>query len=304
MRDRARPIGPRRLFSGAQAQIRPRSSADFKRTPSHPQNGQSTTHAGFRHGETRTRTGDTTIFSRYLLAAERRETPGKQAVLRVGLTTLNVAICAGLHAFQGMAGLPSPFGPRGSSGGEPKGGALVRRPDPRGSERRCRFGRGARSSSRGSAVTAQCTRLFASGMRASSWRAARGVVAFSSRVIDSGAGPAPQLAAPGVVLADALNTSEQDSGPATSGRVPRERRRVDSSADRFGVVGVVTPATPRTSEQGTGSRESPARNGAGQQFRYGSGGPEGHGPFVRAAVTAGRRLRAWTSRAVWTCAVC
>ena len=46
MRARARPIGPRRLFSGAQAQIRPRSSADFKRTPSRPQNGQSTNHAG------------------------------------------------------------------------------------------------------------------------------------------------------------------------------------------------------------------------------------------------------------------
>ena len=113
MRARARPIGPRRLFSGAQAQIRPRSSADFKRTPPHPQNGQSTNHAGFRHGETRTRTGDTTIFSRYVRAAERREIPGNERFLRVGLAPLIFAICAGFHAFQGMAGLPSPFWPRG-----------------------------------------------------------------------------------------------------------------------------------------------------------------------------------------------
>ena len=113
MRDRARPIGPRRLFSGAQAQIRPRSSADFKRTPSHPQNGQSTTHAGFRHGETRTRTGDTTIFSRYLLAARRREIPGNARFLRLGLAPLIFVICGGFLAFHGIAGLPSPFWPRG-----------------------------------------------------------------------------------------------------------------------------------------------------------------------------------------------
>ena len=45
MRARARPIGPRRLFSGAQAQIRPRSGAAFRHTPSHPENGLSTNHA-------------------------------------------------------------------------------------------------------------------------------------------------------------------------------------------------------------------------------------------------------------------
>ena len=64
-------------------------------------------------GETRTRTGDTTIFSRYVLAAERREIPGNERYLRVGLAPLIFAVCAGFHAFQGMAGLPSPFWPRG-----------------------------------------------------------------------------------------------------------------------------------------------------------------------------------------------
>jgi hypothetical protein len=64
-------------------------------------------------GETRTRTGDTTIFSRYVLAAERREIAGNERFLRVGRAPLICAICAGFHAFQGMAGLPSPFWPRG-----------------------------------------------------------------------------------------------------------------------------------------------------------------------------------------------
>jgi hypothetical protein len=66
----------------------------------------------FPDGETRTRTGDTTIFSRYVLAAERREIPGNERFLRLGLAPLIVAICAGFHAFQGMAGLPSLLGPR------------------------------------------------------------------------------------------------------------------------------------------------------------------------------------------------
>ena len=60
------------------------------------------------NGETRTRTGDTTIFSRYVLAAERREIPGNERFMRVGLAPVIFAICAGFHAFQGMAGLPSP----------------------------------------------------------------------------------------------------------------------------------------------------------------------------------------------------
>jgi hypothetical protein len=43
---------------------------------------------------------------------------------------------------------PIPFlAARFARAGEPEVGALVRRPDPHGSERRCRFGRGARSSS-------------------------------------------------------------------------------------------------------------------------------------------------------------
>ena len=68
----------------------------------------------FDDGETRTRTGDTTIFSRYVLAADRREIPGNERFLRVGLGPVIFAICAGFHAFQGMAGLPSPFWPRGA----------------------------------------------------------------------------------------------------------------------------------------------------------------------------------------------
>jgi hypothetical protein len=80
-----------------------------------PATSGSSVHAGFRakDGETRTRTGDTTIFSRYVLAAEPREIPGNGWFLRVGLAPLIFAISAGLHAFQGMAGLPSPFCPRG-----------------------------------------------------------------------------------------------------------------------------------------------------------------------------------------------
>ncbi len=66
-----------------------------------------------RNGERRTRTADTTIFSRYVLAAERREIPGNARFLRVDLAPVIFAICAGFHAFQGMAGLPSPFWPRG-----------------------------------------------------------------------------------------------------------------------------------------------------------------------------------------------
>ena len=97
-------------------------------------------------GERRTRTADTTIFSRYVLAAEWREIPGNQAARRVGLAPLILAICAGFHAFQGMAGVPSPFGRAVCSGGEPEIGALARRADPHGSERQCQFGRGARSS--------------------------------------------------------------------------------------------------------------------------------------------------------------
>jgi hypothetical protein len=100
-----------------------------------------------QHGETRTRTGDTTIFSRYVLAAAGREIPVNEQFLRVGLAPLIFAICAGFHAFQGMAGLPSPFGRAVCLGGEPEVGALVRRPDSHRSERRCRFGRGARSAS-------------------------------------------------------------------------------------------------------------------------------------------------------------
>jgi hypothetical protein len=64
---------------------------------------------GIANGETRTRTGDTTIFSRYVLAVERREIPGNDRFLRVGFAPLIFAVCAGFHAFQGMAGLPSPF---------------------------------------------------------------------------------------------------------------------------------------------------------------------------------------------------
>jgi hypothetical protein len=64
-------------------------------------------------GERRTRTADTTIFSRYVLAAQRREIPGNERFLRVGLALLIFAICAGFRAFQGMAGLSSPFWPRG-----------------------------------------------------------------------------------------------------------------------------------------------------------------------------------------------
>jgi hypothetical protein len=122
---------------GERAQLMPRR-------PEHPETMQD---LGLRDGETRTRTGDTTIFSRYVLAAERREIPGNERFLRVGLAPLIFAICAGFHAFQGMARLPSPSWPRGCSGGEPEVGALARRPDPHGSEQRCRFGRGARSSS-------------------------------------------------------------------------------------------------------------------------------------------------------------
>jgi hypothetical protein len=36
---------------------------------------------GVWDGETRTRTGDTTIFSRFVFVAQRREIPGKHAVL-------------------------------------------------------------------------------------------------------------------------------------------------------------------------------------------------------------------------------
>ena len=68
---------------------------------------------GLGNGETRTRTGDATIFSRYVPAAQRREIPGTRRFTQVGLTTVNFAICAGFHAFQGMAGLPSPIWPRG-----------------------------------------------------------------------------------------------------------------------------------------------------------------------------------------------
>ena len=39
----------------------------------------------FLDGETRTRTGDTTIFSRYVLAAERREIPGNERFLQLAL---------------------------------------------------------------------------------------------------------------------------------------------------------------------------------------------------------------------------
>ena len=80
MRARARPIGPRRLFSGA----RPRSGPD--RAPISSvlaltlKNGLSTSHAGFRHGETRTRTGDTTIFSRARRSSLRAQIPGSYVV--------------------------------------------------------------------------------------------------------------------------------------------------------------------------------------------------------------------------------
>jgi len=108
---------------------------------------------GIADGETRTRTGDTTIFSRYVLAAERRGIPGNEGFWRVGPAPLIFAICAGFHAFQGMAGLPSPYWPPAvCSGGEPEVGALVRRPGSARSERRCQFGRGARSSSTASVV--------------------------------------------------------------------------------------------------------------------------------------------------------
>ena len=110
-----------------------RNCREFSRpSPFHPLFADALRHAGKNeiqqlsgfagYGETRTRTGDTTIFSRYVLAVERREIPGNEQFLRVGLAPLIIAICAGFHAFQGMAGLPSPFGRAVYSGGELRSG--------------------------------------------------------------------------------------------------------------------------------------------------------------------------------------
>jgi hypothetical protein len=59
--------------------------------------------------ETRTRTGDTTIFSRYVLDAVRRAIPGNKRFRRGARATAMSAICRFIGAIQGMAGLPSPF---------------------------------------------------------------------------------------------------------------------------------------------------------------------------------------------------
>jgi hypothetical protein len=104
--------------------------------------------SGSPDGETRTRTGDTTIFSHYVPAAERHEIPGNERFLRVDLAPLIFAIAPDSTRFRGWPASHPRFGRAVCSGGEPEVAGLVRRPDPHWSERRCRFGRGARSSSR------------------------------------------------------------------------------------------------------------------------------------------------------------
>ena len=109
MRARARPIGTRRLFSGAQAQIRSRSSALSSILALTLKNGLSNNHAGFRHGETRTRTGDTTIFSRYLQAGRRREIPGNRAVSAKQVQQSDVR---NLRSFPGDSGVDGHLRPK------------------------------------------------------------------------------------------------------------------------------------------------------------------------------------------------
>jgi hypothetical protein len=68
--------------SARQAQIR-RIQAQFADLVQHPGNNEIQQLLGFAaDGETRTRTGDTTIFSRAVGAGRRRAIPGNQAVLR------------------------------------------------------------------------------------------------------------------------------------------------------------------------------------------------------------------------------
>jgi hypothetical protein len=66
---------PGRLGTGAH------SSTQWAPSAARSEDQRTPMSSGFPDGETRTRTGDTTIFSRYVLAASGREIPGKQAVL-------------------------------------------------------------------------------------------------------------------------------------------------------------------------------------------------------------------------------
>ena len=62
MRAPARPLGTRRRFSGGLGPHQAHFDRRFQARVQAPENKKFSNHAGLRDGETRTRTGDTTIF--------------------------------------------------------------------------------------------------------------------------------------------------------------------------------------------------------------------------------------------------
>jgi hypothetical protein len=108
----ARGPGACGAFFWAQAHIRPKSGRRFLARLHPPENEKSRNHAGFRDGETRTRTGDTTILSRYLQAARRREIPGNDAVSAKMVQRSDVW---NLRSFPGGSGVDGPLRPKAAA---------------------------------------------------------------------------------------------------------------------------------------------------------------------------------------------
>ena len=72
------PAGARN--SRRQAQVRPRIEREFQAQAHSLENRESSNHQGLRDGETRTRTGDTTIFSRRVELSNSTKMPGNERV--------------------------------------------------------------------------------------------------------------------------------------------------------------------------------------------------------------------------------
>jgi hypothetical protein len=80
---RAPALGTRRRFSGGLGPHQAHFDRRFQARVQAPENKKFSNHAGLRHGETRTRTGDTTIFSRAVRKLESAEKSCKQRTPRI-----------------------------------------------------------------------------------------------------------------------------------------------------------------------------------------------------------------------------